>query len=637
MDKFKRLVFAALKILLAVEISYLILVNGALQLSLTQDLVNKIRPDKFRVSWDNAWSWFPFRVHAEGIWADGQSRSQQWQVRATSASGSISLLPLVLKRVHLRDVEAQDVDYSQRPRLKPERDYSAMLPYFPEIRGREVQPANTSPRKKKRPWKVSIRNGRATGTHSYWIFNARGGGEGEAFAEMDIESRGGPLRLDIRELDLELGPAFINGDNELFRRGHVVGQLGFAPFVPRENKGLRMLPFLEIDALLDLDVHSLGFINLFTANLGNLVIDGAGLVQGPLRYSQGYMLAGTDLTARARDLAVRINEMDVNGQGVVRIHTPREADKPLGLDVDYDTLEITRDGDTAPFLAGDSLRLRYKASNYVVPDPDMDFQKLLNDERARERRKNNTLRFEIKQAKVLDMSLLNDYLPAQAPLRFTGGTASLEADVFAGVRKIEGFLELVSTDLQLRAGEQDLEGNLSADVVLSGGEPRSFKVDLDGSTLTLDEVVVAGEANTFDEDQWSAVFHLDRAQTTLRQPIQISADYRLLMSDTRPAVAFFDNQKDPPAWFSSLLTLRDVEGEGSIETGDERIVIPHAQVLSDKAEIAAKAEFSPSGRKGVLYARYKKLDLLLKMEGDKNNIDVIRARSKFDSYQSPSL
>ena len=45
-----------LKIVIGIELIYLLLVNGALQLQLTQDLVNKIRPEKFYVTWERAWS-----------------------------------------------------------------------------------------------------------------------------------------------------------------------------------------------------------------------------------------------------------------------------------------------------------------------------------------------------------------------------------------------------------------------------------------------------------------------------------------------------------------------------------------------------------------------------------------------------
>ena len=64
-------------ILFLFEIFYLAVINLALSLPVTQSLINQIKPDKFAVSWENAWSWYPFRVHATGVSANGQTGSQQ--------------------------------------------------------------------------------------------------------------------------------------------------------------------------------------------------------------------------------------------------------------------------------------------------------------------------------------------------------------------------------------------------------------------------------------------------------------------------------------------------------------------------------------------------------------------------------
>ena len=145
-----------LLILLLVEFVYLLLVNTALYLPVTQDLVNRLRPDKFQVSWQRAWSWYPTRVHVRGLAVDGQSRSQQWQVQAPNASASIALLPLVMKRVWVSDVRATDIDYRQRPRLKPDKDYSLLLPHFPAIAEREVAPVGQVNTKKSSPWHIAV-------------------------------------------------------------------------------------------------------------------------------------------------------------------------------------------------------------------------------------------------------------------------------------------------------------------------------------------------------------------------------------------------------------------------------------------------------------------------------------------------
>ncbi len=636
MTKVSKFATTALKIIVAIELCYLVLVNAALQLSLTQDLVNLIRPEKFQVSWEKGWSWYPFRVHATGISVNGQSRSQQWELRASSASGSISLLPLALKRVHVSGVSAQDVDYRQRPRLKPDRDYTEQLAHFPPITGREVTVADTSQRKKKRPWKVFLRDIQANGKHSFWIFNVKGSGSGSATVDLSIETRGGPFNLDARELDLQLGPAYINSDAELYGGGVLRGQLGFTPFVPRDNKGLRMLPYLYLDTQLDLSVGSLGFINLFTSNLGKSVISGAGQVQGRLVVSEGYARAGTDLTAKAEDLGVSVREMDVVGRGVVVIHTPSDADMPLGLDISYDSLSVTLEGHAAPFLEGDSLNMEYRGLNLIAPDPDSSFSELLEDEEARARRKDNTFALVIDDASLLDMSVFNDFLPPDLPLRFTGGTTSLDADIFLEVENMSGAIQLDSHKLGMKLDEQDLQGDLAAKVNIAGGIPREFSVDIGGSTVIIDNVSVAGEHDAFDGDYWSAVLDLHDAEGVFLEPIQLSAEADLNVSDTRPLVALFGNQGDPPKWVSKLMTMKDLQGEASLTLTGDRLTIPHAYVTSDTAEVATKTVFSDGISNGVVYVRYKKLDLLLKTTDGKRNLDVIKVREKFDQYELPS-
>ena len=77
---------AIIKALIVIELVYLVVVNALLSAPLTQNVVNSIKPDKFKVSWERAWSWYPVRVHATGVSANGQSRSQQWELHTPSLS-----------------------------------------------------------------------------------------------------------------------------------------------------------------------------------------------------------------------------------------------------------------------------------------------------------------------------------------------------------------------------------------------------------------------------------------------------------------------------------------------------------------------------------------------------------------------
>ena len=122
-----------ISIALVAELVYVILFNLALQLPLTQTWLNQVRPDKFYITWENAWTWYPFRFHFRDTSGNGQSRSQQWEFESQAVSASIDVLPLFFKRVWIDRVRLSDTSYFQRPRLKPGKDYSELIPSYPPI------------------------------------------------------------------------------------------------------------------------------------------------------------------------------------------------------------------------------------------------------------------------------------------------------------------------------------------------------------------------------------------------------------------------------------------------------------------------------------------------------------------------
>jgi hypothetical protein len=138
-------------------------------------------------------------------------------------------------------------------------------------------------------------------------------------------------------------------------------------------------------------------------------------------------------------------------------------------------------------------------------------------------------------------------------------------------------------------------------------------------------------------DYWSALLELTEAEGVFQKPLKFSAKADLSVSDTRPLVAMFDNRGDPPRWVSKLMTVKELKGKAELGLSEGRFTIPLAYVDSEIAEVAAKAEFHRGERNGLVYARYKKFDLLLKRLNGKRDLDVIKVREKFDRYQLPSI
>jgi len=631
----KRIAIAAL----VVEVIYVILFNLALQLPLTQSLINQIKPDKFHVSWENAWTWYPFRFQIRNASGNGQGRSQQWAFEVKSVSASIDVLPLIFKRVWIDGVRVSDANYYQRPRLKTEKDYTELLPFYPTIGDREVTSAVTTPKKKKRAWHVEIDGIKLDGQFAYWIHQFKGQATGTLNANLNVVSRGGLLSLSVPDINLELDPHSIKS-RQIFQRGLVTGEMGLAPFVPRDNKGIKFLRFLIVDADVNINANDLSFIDLFTQKFKDMSINGTGLVDGRLRMEGGKVLQRTDLSIDAGDLDVNLFSHQITGDGKIEIDVKSDPGDELDLDVTFNNMVILQYGATIPLLTGEGLMLNATATNQlrVKGDTEPTRPTDINNKMKLENNKKKKVRLEliIPTARVSDMSVFNHYLPPDSPVLFTRGTAELTADVMLKHNDAEGFIRLKASKMEALVDKQLIRNDFSADISLVDGKLGERFFDISGSEFRLDNVKVVGANDEFNQKDWDALLVLNQAKTVLVDPIQLKAQATLSMTDSRPIVATLGNQKGTPKWAKKMLTVEDINGTVEMEVADRQLTIPNAFLDSDNIEFGAKGIFAGEKRDAVIYARYKKLDILLKMSNDKKNIDVIRTRRKFDDYHPPT-
>jgi len=625
----KRIVFTAL----IAELAYVILFNLVLQLPVTRSFINQLRPDKFYIDWESAWTPYPFRFYFRNASGNGQSRSQQWEFETQAVAASIDVLPLFFKRVWIDNVRLSDASYRQRPRLKPGIDYGGLIPFYPPISGREISDAVTTAKKNKRPWHVDIEDIRLDGEYIYWVHRFRGQARGTLKADLDAVTRGGLFSITVPQIDLELDRQYAGESRELFTRGVISGELKFTPFIPRENKGIRILRYLLIDAELGVDMNSLDLIEPFTRKFKHLQIKGTGIINGHLHMEAGKALAGTDLSVDAKNLNVNLLSHDINGDGALRIMVGQEAENKLNLNVRFDHMVVDQVGGTKPLLTGKGLVLNGSSDNELI--------RIEADDASpqhigiKDRLQKGELELKIPTALVADMSVFNYYLPPGAPLSFTRGTAELEADISLSQDDAAGFLRLNALDMEALVDEQSIRADFKADILVVDGTLADLILDISGSELRLDNVKVAGEKESFNQKNWAAVLTLTQSETALTNPFRLKADTSLHMTDSRPLVAMLGNQKNRPGWVKRMLTIEDVNGTVALDFVNPRLTIPAASIDSDKIELGAKGVIDKDLRDGVIYARYKKLDIVVKISDGKKNIDLLRARRKFNEYQLP--
>lgn len=502
-----------------VELAWLLLVNGLLALPPMQDWISAVRPEKFRVRWEYAWSLVPFHVEARGVFANGNARRQMWQVEAASVSGWINPVPLAWKHVALYGVAGTDVAYRQRPRPRPDRDYAASEAFFPEIEGRTVSPADESPYRGRRPWTVALNSIEVDGDLDYWVYQLHGSARGRLAGDLDYRTRGGPLRLDIGEVDLQLGPHRLNGDRVMFEQARARGSLGFAPFRPREDKGVALLRVLYFDLDLQADLDSLSFLDVFLLDFHQFSVDGSGEVVGRLAYDRGVVRDGTDLAVAARNLEVALLGHRIEGQGTVSLRLGEDTGGEMALGFYYGDLRVLHESDRAELLAGQGLRLEVGGDGRLLRDADT-----INPSRS--------IALEIGRLDLPDFGAWQRYLPERWPFRLHGGNGVLSGGASIRPTAYSVDLALESEDADLGIDRFRFLADLDAALKLENPRVGTDGAHVDGTFLHLDNARLQREDGPAPEP-WSASLDLPAGRMELvgrrrDQETDVTDLYRIL-------------------------------------------------------------------------------------------------------------
>jgi len=487
-----------LKWVILIELAWLLLVNALLALPLTQDVINMIRPEKFYVRWDRAWTLYPARVHASDVYSNGNAPSQTWELRATEVSGSIALLPLIFKQVWINDVSGRDLDFRMRPRPRPDRDLSAIEPWFPEIEGRKVTPAVPPPRQKRWPWNVSVDEIEVSGSHRVWIYNVHGSADAEIRGSLEYRVGGGPFELDVPGIDLRLNSLFVNHDFAVLQQGTISGSMGFTPFRPREDRGVKLLEHLILDIEADLYSKSLAFVDVFLLNFEGMHVDGSGHVSGRLHFDNGWVQDGTDLVIDADDLKVQVLATEINGLGSIDLNAGKSSDGEMSLDFNFRDLAVQHVDDNAAFLTGERLLFRVGGNGKVITDPES-----VNMTR--------TIDLEIDDLAVPDLALLQRYLPLKWPFTLIGGDGMLAGTVHVAPTALRTDLRLGSDNADMGLNQYRFETNLDAALRLDNPDLVNRSTAVDGTTIVLTDAHLMRDGDRTPE-AWSASLVLNSGE-----------------------------------------------------------------------------------------------------------------------------
>jgi hypothetical protein len=371
----------------------------------------------------------------------------------------------------------------------------------------------------------------------------------------------------------------------------------------------------ELDAALELS--DLGWINLLFKDSLGLKIAGSGGASASLGLRQGWLDAGSELKVQPQDLTLQFLDYLAWGGGALSLKITRGGERPdLRLDARLSDAKLKREGEEDTVVEQVNMELSGSASGI-----DLNGGGNLT-----------AIDLRIPSAKVTDMTAYNAMLPRNAPLELLDGRAELTADVRLEPESARGFLKFNTKGLRSQLDEQQVAGDLILYVKLQGGIPKDMAFDITGSTLSLEGFRVAGERQTYSQSDWRAQIKLRRGKAVWRKPIKLDLEAEIGMKDSRPIVALMSNQRGKHGWLEKILTVEDIKGSARLKVGAGRALLPYATVGSDKIEVGAKGLSDAQTREGIFYARFRRLDGILKVRNGEKNFDLLGARKTFDKY-----
>ncbi len=502
----KRLIIRVVAILAILEFAYVAVANVALNLPATQTFINDIRPDRYIFHWERAWSWHPFRVHATGFSANGQTASQQWQVSAPAIAASIAILPLLGKTAHFYNLDTANIDVRTRPRPSPDRDDAAIRKYYPPIDGRAPNLVATTPPSQMPGWKLVFDIGAISGQNEVWVWQTRATLVGTGRATVVHQGKHGPLTVAGGEMDATVRSLTIAGE-EVSKSGDVKGKFDIATFIPHQNRGLKSLAFVSLDADIDLPVAGLDSLNFYLGRVSGMNLGGDGALKGHVAYDKGKLTAGTDLTIAAGRLTVDQPPYRADGAGEVAIKVDAANPDTLVAGFHFTTLSALHEPDHGTLFTGTNLEIGVERTTRILPGGD-------------EERFPLRVVLTIPAVKVPDLKSYQGYLPDKWRLQVVGGAGSLEGRAEISAARIDFDLTLRSENASIAFKDDSFATDLVMGIKAKGTSAGdAAEIDFSGTYLDLDDSRLKIR-NGDNSDPWRTRFSVTKGEGQVAVPRQ---------------------------------------------------------------------------------------------------------------------
>jgi hypothetical protein len=611
---------------IVLEIVYVVAANAFLRTGLLAELINK-KPEKTHLSWESAVTYLPGFASVENFELRSQTRKHQIYLHVAEADTRISLIKLMFKTIHIRAVDARDVDFRYRPRLdrppKPEQEdeepkESKNTEYWPEIPGfsnpPDPKPEDLYPaKKKKRPWAIKISGADVEGPIRVALQDILIEGDGSAGGGVTVRPketitihRG---RLDLGTTRVSIGPDVVT--SSLAIRADV--EIDSFP-----AKGAKVQDVLggisgELSIVGEIGdrvaVRHVITPGISTYGAGNLAVN--------LELKDGVLRKGSEYSLESDNFRVTVMGLDATGSATVRGRTEKtRGEHVTTAHINLGEFTFVDPADDSVDISGTGLEL------------DAVWEGLSIDARVPARR----AVLVIPTAHIHDIGAFDVLIPEQSALRLYSGTGEVAARLEVSDQVASGTLDLQAEEILLTTKGQRFIGDLELHARLAEGSLETREFDFSGTTLRLDNLIdeEMSAKQQAKLDAWYCNVELERGKTVLGKPLAVDGVVDLELHDSKPILAALKDLGVGPKWISMVPKIKNIAGTLDLEIDKNVLGVDDLDLAGDGFEALGWLHVVEKQADGRLYVRFKSLAAGVQLEQGKSKVILSKPRRWFD-------
>jgi hypothetical protein len=611
----RRSTWLALVALLALPVLALFAMNLFLNLGVPY-LVNG-KPDKLRLQYTFAWSWWPGEVDVWGLAIRGQGKNDQWFLTVDHAEGTIDLPALQDREFRAIGLQAKGGSFRYRFRADgPVDPASDTTPPIPGLTNPPDPPPD--PRKSpKGPFKITLLGLHVEDLREVWLEDFRFTSSATATGDLQL----GDVMSAKAKLDIPDGQLFRGMTQSLANTLEGEIEVALEGLVRGEPITMQSLTALDARAHVSALTDDLSFLDFYLQSAPWLKLDGTTALAVDANLVDGEFLTGSMMNLATKDLSVGFVAYEIRGDGTARLEVfdaPEEGPSSR-LAVKFGAFTV-REGAEEPLVEGTGFELTAVSPDTALIAPLTALHVVVD----------------LPESTLPDIQRFGRYLPSNAGLRITGGTGTIKSHVEAWAEDgtIVGTVDLTGDEVRGQMDALVITTDMSLHANLGKGAIGTGVYDFSGTEFEVHDLSIVDVNPDLKRDEeatrsWWARIAVENGVVSLEEPTYFDATIRMSSANSEPFVRIAAQHKSLPGWVQGALGVPDVNGSARIQLGDDRIAVSPFYVSGGPLEVQMRYFRESQYQSGALYARYGKMSVAVNFDPADSEVHVLDAKQWF--------